>query len=78
MKNRRRYLRMRDRMVIELFEKYYEPERLDRSKRWVYYTKILPQIPMSERTFYRILERRRERLNELSKEDSNERTEEVD
>ena len=33
---------------------------------------------MSERTFYRILERRRERLNELSKEDSNERTEEVD
>ena len=69
---------MRDRMVIELFEKYYEPERLDRSKRWVYYTKILPQIPMSERTFYRILERRRERLNELSKEDSNERTKEVD
>lgn len=68
---------MRDKMVIDLFDMWYEPGRNDRSKRWVYYTKILPQIPMSERTFYRILRRRRERLKELTKE-SNERTKEVD
>lgn len=59
-------------MVIDLFEQWYEPGRIDRSKRWVYYTKILPQIPMSERTFHRILKRRRERLRELTKDDDKE------
>lgn len=63
---------MRDRMVIDLFEQWYEPGRIDRSKRWVYYTKILPQIPMSERTFHRILQRRRERLKDDNKECNNE------
>ena len=43
--------------VQEMLEKYYEPERLDRCKLWVYRNHVRRVIPMSERTFWRYCER---------------------
>ncbi|HHT23154.1 MAG TPA: hypothetical protein GXZ87_07585 [Bacteroidales bacterium] len=40
-------------LVQEMLDKYYEPERQDRCKLWVYRNYIRKAIPMSERTFWR-------------------------
>ena len=53
-----------DRQVWEIFQRWYQPGRQDRSRRWVYRTKVRPVIPMSERTFQRCLEREEKRRRE--------------
>lgn len=73
MDDKERNLRRRDRIVREILDEWYEPGRHDRCKRWVYRNKVLHQIPMSERSFYRCLRRERERLRAASNE-----TDEVD
>ena len=52
----------RDKMVWEIVEKWYEPGRHDRSKRWIYRNKVYPIFPMSERSFFRCLSRHAKRL----------------
>lgn len=45
----------RARKVRELVEQWYEPERQDRCKLWVYRTIVRRQFGISERTFFRYI-----------------------
>lgn len=56
------YQAKRDKMVWDIVQQWYEPGRDDRSKRWVYRHKVLPILPMSERSFFRCLYRHAKRL----------------
>jgi hypothetical protein len=42
-------------MVLGLVHQYYQPERHDRCKRWIFRNIIVKQYPMSERTFWRYI-----------------------
>lgn len=59
------YQAKRDQMVYEIVQKWYEPGRDDRSKRWIYRNKVLPVLPMSERSFFRSLARHEKRMKSL-------------
>lgn len=60
----RRHLRSRDEKVWEIVKKWYEPHRHDRCKRWIWRHVLYRALPMSERSFYRSLERHRRRLEQ--------------
>jgi hypothetical protein len=42
-------------IVQAIVAQYYEPERHDRCKRWIFRNIIVKQYPMSERTFWRYI-----------------------
>lgn len=56
------YQDRRDALVYEIYKKWYEAGRDDRSKRWIYRHKVLPILPMSERSFFRALARHEKRM----------------
>lgn len=68
---RRKHLKSRDQKVWEIVEEWYEPHRHDRSKRWIYRNKICRVMPMSERSFFRSLERHKKRLQNEKGEKTN-------
>ena len=41
--------------VQEIVATHYEPGRQDRCKRWVWRTKVLPEMGISEKRFYEYL-----------------------
>ena len=69
---KRKHLKSKDEKVWEIVQKWYEPHRHDRSKRWIYRNKVNRIMPMGERSFYRSLARHRKRLLE-AKEEAGER-----
>ena len=46
---------LKAKIVKQLVAENYEPGRLDRCRLWVYRTIVRKRIPMSERTFFRLL-----------------------
>lgn len=66
---KRKHLKSKDEKVWEIVQKWYEPHRHDRSKRWIYRNKVNRIMPMGERSFYRSLARHRERLLKAKEED---------
>lgn len=61
--------RKRDAQVARIVEEWYEEGRHDRCKRWVYRHKVYPLFPMSERSFFRSLERHYKRQKESKQDD---------
>lgn len=59
----RLHARKRDKIIYDLVKEWYEPGRRDRSKMWVWRNKVCPVMPVSERSFFRALERHRKFLN---------------
>lgn len=58
----REHQERRDAQVWEIVQEWYEEGRHDRSKRWIYRHKVYPVMPMSERSFFRALERHQRRI----------------
>lgn len=42
-------------IVQKMVQEHYQPERQDRCKLWVWRNVVVKQFPMSERTFWRYL-----------------------
>ncbi|WP_018359346.1 hypothetical protein [Porphyromonas levii] len=59
--------RRRDAQVSKIVEEWYEEGRHDRCKRWVYRHKVFPVFAISERSFFRSLERHKKRENKEKK-----------
>ena len=61
--------RKKAQFVREIVDKYYEEGRQDRCKLWVYRNKVLPQLGIGERTFFRYLDEQHDPLPEPERED---------
>ena len=53
-------IKERNRRVREIVAEFYEPGIQSRSKTWVYKNKVVRIYPMSERTFWRCLEEKKD------------------
>lgn len=68
MKKRHYHVREKARLIQKIVGDWYEPERQDRCKSWIYRHKVFPVYPMSKRTFFRYLKMDVDNVSDKNKE----------